>query len=160
MFFLCSKLNVAVRQASCQNNSNCYPLNITGIGLNIPSGQVSCGLQGQCVCSGNCFTLNGSICGYSKCGWYDPNSATCNSLAKSQTTAFLLSLFVSSLGVANFYIGQNGLGMCKVTYYSIACIRGIQACKGEGLGGGLITIVHCFPLIIDVAPYKPYSPLV
>ena len=103
-----SKSNVAVRQVACQNNSNCYPDGITS-----PISYISC-VQGKCICSGSCFTLNGPICGFSKCGSYDSNTGICTSFAKSQTVAFLLSLFVSSVGAANFYIGQNGLGMWKI----------------------------------------------
>ena len=141
-FFLCSKSNVAVRQTSCQNSSNCYPANLTAAGLTVPSDQISCGLQRQCICSGNCFILNGSICGYSKCGWYTPNSGTCNSLKKSQTTAFLLSLFVSSLGVANFYIGQNGLGTCKMTSILAAALLGDACTRGFRLDLGHSFTVH------------------
>ena len=32
----------------------------------------------------------------------------------SQLTAFLLSLFLSGTGAANFYIGQTGLGQCEL----------------------------------------------
>ncbi|KAL5475882.1 hypothetical protein EMCRGX_G025758 [Ephydatia muelleri] len=122
------KSNVAVRQTSCQNSSNCYPANLTAAGLTVPSDQISCGLQRQCICSGNCFILNGSICGYSKCGWYAPNSGTCNSLKKSQTTAFLLSLFVSSLGVANFYIGQNELGGAQLAIFILTIAVSYMMC--------------------------------
>ena len=42
---------------------------------------------------------------------YDNGTQVCgNDGRPTQLAAFLISLFVSSTGAANFYIGQNGLG--------------------------------------------------
>ena len=42
---------------------------------------------------------------------YDNASQACGvDRRPTQLAAFLISLFVSSTGAANFYIGQNGLG--------------------------------------------------
>eukprot|EP00731_Ephydatia_muelleri_P006603 Em0003g851a len=45
-----------------------------------------------------------------RCWEYDKTTHTCNDLRKDQRTAFLLSLFLSALGAANFYIEQNVIG--------------------------------------------------
>lgn len=67
---------------------------------------------GQCVCN-DCFMMDDSTGRCSVCSDYPYTSpggcGTDN--RQSQLTAFLLSLFLSSTGAANFYIGRNELGM-------------------------------------------------
>ena len=109
-----SELHVITsRQAfSCVNDSSCSPSNVNSTG-------VKC-INGACVCSGSCFTLDGATakCKFSTCGLYTNN--VCIPIGqKSQLTAFLLSFFVMPTGAANFYIGQNGLGM----YVLMHCMK-------------------------------------
>ncbi len=57
--------------------------------------------------------MNGStgLCSVCSDYMYSPSLGQCsNDRRPSQLTAFLLSLFVSSTGAANFYIGRNDLG--------------------------------------------------
>ena len=60
-------------------------------------------------------TCSGTICPDFQ---YDNKTRMCSSVdnRKSQLTAFLLSLFLSYVGAANFYIGQNGLGEIPVIF--------------------------------------------
>ena len=81
-------------------------------------------VAGQCVCE-MCFTRNSSgqcqICSdypfsntLGECGVDD---------RPRQLTAFLLSLFLSSTGAANFYIGQTNLGEINNWEYLIGMFR-------------------------------------
>lgn len=80
-------------------------------------------LTGSCVCS-DCFMLDGQgQCSSTLCIDYQYNNGSGVCLPDnrpSQLTAFLLSLFLSSTGAANFFIGQDGLGkflnQCRIIY--------------------------------------------
>jgi len=93
--------------ARCQNVTDCLPLGVTNTNTNL----AEC-IAGQCVCT-DCFTSNnGSRCQICPDYPYDNAQDRCGLDGRPrQLTAFLLSLFLSSTGAANFYIGQNGL--CK-----------------------------------------------
>eukprot|EP00731_Ephydatia_muelleri_P002407 Em0001g2407a len=93
----------------CLNNTDCYPTVLKGSA--VPSDFIKCE-SNNCICSGNCFKLNGFICDFSVWGEYSNATNTCTTASdlKDQKTAFLLSLFLSSIGAANFYIGRNDLG--------------------------------------------------
>ena len=67
---------------------------------------------GQCVCN-ECFMEDDSSGRCATCSeyLYSINLTRCGvDNRPSQLTAFLLSLFLSSTGAANFYIGRNDLG--------------------------------------------------
>ena len=93
----------------CSNSSDCYPVGLNG--SSVPTKYINCSDQ-KCVCS-DCFYATNSYksCAYQRCWEYDNITQTCNDLRKDQRTAFFLSLFLSALGAANFYIEQNALGM-------------------------------------------------
>ena len=93
----------------CSNSSDCYPVGLNG--SSVPTKYINCSDQ-KCVCS-DCFYATNSYksCAYQRCWEYDNTTQTCNDLRKDQRTAFFLSLFLSALGAANFYIEQNALGM-------------------------------------------------
>ena len=116
--------SVDVRQAAgtCNSQADCLPANLTG--YTVPDSLVTCN-QGICQCSQSCFTLTETRCGYSTCGWYGPNTTICTPInQKSQLIAFFLTLFLSDVGAANFYIGQSGLGKrCTLEYsmHKTAC---------------------------------------
>eukprot|EP00731_Ephydatia_muelleri_P002392 Em0001g2392a len=102
----------------CLKNSDCYPTALVAV----PSDYIKCESY-NCICSSNCFKLNGFICDFSVCGQYSnvTNNCTTASDLKDQKTAFLLSLFLSSTGAANFYIGRNDLDVaCTVILMSIS----------------------------------------
>lgn len=72
---------------------------------------------GQCSCS-DCFFLDDTNQRCRMCSdyMYINSSSQCGTdNRQSQLTAFLLSLFLSSTGAANFYIGRNDLG-CSHTH--------------------------------------------
>ena len=98
----------------CFKAADCYPVDLRN--STAPNEYIKC-QDYYCICSSNCFKLNGSSCEYSVCGQYNTTTSNCTATAdaKDQTTAFLLSLFLSSFGAANFYIGRDDLGK-KVMY--------------------------------------------
>ena len=66
----------------------------------------------ECVCR-DCYMLDGQSGRCTLCSDYQASSTTgqCGTDNRPrQLTAFLLSLFLSGTGAANFYIGQNSLG--------------------------------------------------
>ena len=104
---------------SCSQNSDCFPANFPNNTV-VPIHLVECppspsGEFRRCFC-GQCFTTNRTInrCYIEnpQCYFYDLNgdSLQCVDRRRSQVVAFALSLTLSGFGVANFYIGQNGLG--------------------------------------------------
>ena len=96
--------------AECSRENDCYPdnMNITETSL------IDC-IQGVCLCY-PCFQFNSTTekCSVSKCFTYEPINDQCIDNRKSQKEAFLFSFFFSSLGVANFYIGDVTLGISQL----------------------------------------------
>ena len=70
---------------------------------------------GECVCN-MCFTRNSSgLCELCSDYRYSSSQGICGvDNRPRQLTAFLLSLFLSSTGAANFYIGRNELGKIDI----------------------------------------------
>ena len=105
--FSCHFLVLCCRAFNCTHDLDC----VYEMPSMSQSEKIAC-LNGTCLCL-DCFTANASTghCQlYTPCFDYDPNDDTCIDLRQSQTTAFILSLFLSSIGAANFYIGQYVLG--------------------------------------------------
>ncbi|KAL5517098.1 hypothetical protein EMCRGX_G002568 [Ephydatia muelleri] len=94
----------------CLNDTDCYPTALKGSA--VPSDYIKCE-SNNCVCNSNCFKLNGFICDFSVCGQYSNATKNCITASdlKDQKTAFLLSLFLSFIGAANFYIGRYDLAI-------------------------------------------------
>lgn len=94
---------------TCDTPTDCYS-NYTDAELFL---YVKC-INSTCLCY-PCFLINATTqkCSLDTC--YEFDSGTCLSKQKSQTTAFILSLFLSSVGAANFYIGQYNLGIVQVS---------------------------------------------
>lgn len=93
------------------NNSQC----VVGSATGVPQSIVECATDGVCVCR-ECFERDGNS---GKCMqntmcpdeyYFSSSTGTCVDERPSQLVAFLLSLFLSSTGAANFYIGRNDLG--------------------------------------------------
>ena len=62
--------------------------------------------SGKCqTCSDYLYSINQTVCAVDN--------------RPRQLTAFLLSLFLSSTGAANFYIGQSSLGKTITFFFSI-----------------------------------------
>ena len=100
------RLQVEFPLNRCSNDSSCVNF------MNVSSELVHCDLSsGLCVCS-DCFVRINDTCQIvaPSCRKYSETSGQCLDLRKSQETAFLLSVFLSSVGAANFYIGHYLLG--------------------------------------------------
>ncbi len=81
-------------------------------GSEVPSNLVHCNTDtGVCVCE-ECFVRLNNLCTVLEplCRNYSSSTRQCVDNRKSQKTALLLSVFLSSVGAANFYIGNYALG--------------------------------------------------
>ena len=120
----------SILERQSQNCTYCYPPGVT----TVPSTLIDCANQ-RCACT-ECFSVNRTTgtCGFTvtspdNCYYYDEAILQCVDNRKSQVTAFALSLTLSGFGVANFYIGQNGLGAGQlVLFLSIFVIIYIVIC--------------------------------
>ena len=89
----------------CTTDKKCHPPNSS---YNISSSLVYCdNTTWTCVCN-DCFALWNDTCTLKRCYRFDDGH--CTDIKKSQTTLLALSVFFSSTGAANLYIGQEGLG--------------------------------------------------
>ena len=98
--------NLRVPRYPCSTSLDCYPKD--NINDTIPAKYVNC-TDNTCKCNGCFYGLNDS-CAIEACHRFRNSSQECVDERKSQKEVFLLSVFLSSLGVANTYIGQNTLG--------------------------------------------------
>ena len=99
----------SVKANLCNTTDDCYPADL--IVHQVPAVYINCS-DNKCVCTGCFYSTNGyKSCGYKRCWQYVAATHTCEDLRKDQRTAFLLSLFLSFVGAANFYIEQYTLGM-------------------------------------------------
>ena len=121
----------------------------------VPTEYIKCESY-NCICNSNCFKLNGSVCDYSVCGQYDNITSTCTDSPdlKDQKTAFLLSMFLSSVGAANFYIerydlGRQGGNVQYTLLFLILClhIHIINETQGH-FAVFLCYLLHCFVFIV------------
>ena len=100
------------QEFSCDDNSDCYP-NAT-----VPSSLVEC-FSGVCRCM-ECFELGSDgrcTIEFPTCYFYDSGTLSCQDDRRSQLVAFLLSLFLSGVGAANFYVGQTGLAVGQLVLF-------------------------------------------
>lgn len=95
----------------CSTDEECFPIEYHNI--TIPPSLISCDIStGLCECQ-QCFVRRNNICAVNTnaCNSYMTETQKCSDDRKSQRTALLLSFFLSAAGAANFYIGQNLLGL-------------------------------------------------
>ena len=98
----------------CTTSNDCHPSDL--ILHQVPAVYINCS-DNKCVCTGCFYSTNGyKSCGYKRCWQYVAATHTCKDLRKDQRTAFLLSLFLSFAGAANFYIEQYILGYFNLSY--------------------------------------------
>lgn len=136
-----SQVQLRQTRPSCSVQSDCFPVEFSNNTV-VPRAFVQCLSNGNCFCS-ECFLLNANInrCYFEspQCYFFNPNTSMCVDRRRSQVVAFALSLTLSGLGVANFYIGQNGLaggqlflfifvfvGICLVTCVPCCTFCGIS----------------------------------
>ena len=96
--------NVSAPQ-HCTDDFQCYSQNSN---FSIPPSLVYCKNR-TCVCN-NCFVLINNTCAQKKCHHFNNASGKCVDERKSQKILLILSVFLSSTGSANLYIGQKVLG--------------------------------------------------
>ena len=101
-----SHQNLRLPRYPCSTSQDCYPKD--NVNDTIPAKYVNC-TDNTCECNGCFYGLNDS-CAIEACHRFRYSSQECVDERKSQKKVFLLSVFLSSLGVANTYIGQNTLG--------------------------------------------------
>lgn len=94
-------------QYACTTDKDCYPPNLQN--TTIPPKYINCdNSSALCQCN-DCFIRENDTCALAKC--HNWSNVQCVDQRRSQKTAFLLSVFLSSTGAANFYIGQYDLGL-------------------------------------------------
>ena len=118
-------IHIEIRQEfSCNNNSDCYS-NAT-----VPSSLVEC-FSSVCRCM-ECFERGSDgrcTIEFPTCYFYNSGTLSCQDDRRSQLVAFLLSLFLSGVGAANFYIGQTGLAAGQLTLFiAVMLITCFAAC--------------------------------
>lgn len=91
----------------CATARDCYPRDL--VNDTIPEKFVNCTETRTCTCSHCFYNLNDS-CVLQKCHSFENRSGKCVDHRKSQKDIFIYSFFLSSIGYANFAIGQNALG--------------------------------------------------
>ena len=139
---------------SCMNQTQCLPPSLAAV--TVPSDLVNCD-QNVCVCR-QCFQLNSSGTCYipSACYTYSDTKRDCQDDRASQLTAMLLSLFLSEVGAANFYIGRNDLGAGQIVVFLLIFVASCVAvcpcclfcCKDDDKkAGGAI----CFAIFLIIS---------
>ena len=121
-------LSHSLTQQPCTGDYECAPVDYP----TVPSDLVSC-VDGACLCL-RCFTPNttsGQCVLQSPCFGYNNSTDTCIDNRKSQETALLLSIFLSSTGAANLYIGQYVLGWVQLSLLAILLLS-LCTCFGCG----------------------------
>ena len=102
----------------CITDYDCYP-------DLVPSELVQCLSNGICSCD-DCFSWNATsnecYLEYPNCYFYNSSTKQCQDERPSQLLALILSLTLSGVGAANFYIGQYNLGGAQLALFLILCI--------------------------------------
>ena len=126
------RLQVEFPLNRCTSDASCVSY------MNVSSELVHCDLNtGLCICN-DCFVRINDTCQVvaPTCRSYSEASEQCLDLRKSQETALLLTVFLSSIGAANFYIGQNLLGMCmECNFVGFIALYRVSYMGGGGGGG-------------------------
>ena len=130
-------ISVNLRQIACSDPSQCLPEEYRN--ASVPTDIVNC-TGGVCICS-SCFVAAGTTCAISPC-WNFENGSCIDGRTRSQVTAILLSAFLSSVGVANFYIGRYdlGAGQLAVFVFLVAAVAAVGIvlccwCRVRGMDG-------------------------
>ena len=100
---------------SCTSNDECYPTELSN--TSVPIRLIEC-VSNVCFCD-DCFSQddNGRCAIENECYYYDIQTATCVDERRSQITAFALSLTLSGVGAANFYIERYDLAVPQLLLF-------------------------------------------
>ena len=116
-------ISAVVRQSSCSNPLQCLPEEFRNV--SVPTDIVNC-RNGVCSCR-SCFIVTGSTCAIRQC-WSFESGSCIDGRTRSQTTATLLSVFLFSVGAANFYIGRNDLGAIQLAIFVYCILASLYYC--------------------------------
>ena len=97
--------------SQCSSDEDCIPIEYQNV--TIPTSLISCNTSsGLCKCQ-KCFIRSKDVCKINRnaCNKFMADTSECSDDRKFQKTTLLLSVFLSATGAANFYIGQNILGL-------------------------------------------------
>lgn len=101
----------------CVNQTSCIPPSLSEVF--IPNDLIDC-QSGNCVCR-QCFELDGDRCReLAPCQTYNRGTRSCDDARRSQLVAMLLSIFLSEVGAANFYIARNDLAGGQLAIFLIS----------------------------------------
>lgn len=113
----------------CTQAAQCHPIGFAAGGVTVPPSLVNCS-AGECVCS-ECFYFDSDSnrCAVdTPCRTYDTDGDTCEDHRRSQRTAFVLSVILSSTGAANFYIARYELAVPQLL---VLLVLIIASCTGR-----------------------------
>ena len=147
----------------CASQEECVPdefRNSTGVPTGVPTNLVDC-IFGECICQ-DCFMVaevgsDVGRCTLRECREYTRNG--CEDDRRSQLTALLLSIFLSGVGAANFYIDRDGLAAGQLVLFLIILFSSCAICfplcciccgKDSEKKGILISIYFCLITIITI----------
>lgn len=145
---------ILLQTSACSNEADCVPSRFNS--TVIPPNLIDC-IQGQCICQ-ECFMVaSDGSCTLRECRDYTSNG--CEDNRKSQLTAILLSVFLSAVGAANFYIDRDGLAAGQLVLFLIILFSSCAVCfplcciccaKDENSYGAFLTIYFCLITILIV----------
>ena len=139
---------------TCSNQDDCLPdryrNNGTVVPTPVPPNLVDC-LQNLCVCQ-DCFMVSeDGPCSLRECRDYTRDG--CQDDRRSQLTALLLSIFLSGVGAANFYIDRDGLAAGQLVLFLLILFSSCAVCfplcciccaEDREKTGIILSIYFCF----------------
>lgn len=130
-FFVSVFCSLETRQfvQPCTQAVQCHPIGFAAGGVTVPPSLVNCS-AGECVCN-ECFYFDSTSnrCAVdAPCRTYDTEEGTCKDHRRSQRTAFVLSVILSSTGAANFYIARYELAVPQLL---VLLVLIIASCTGR-----------------------------
>ena len=108
---------------SCADQSDCVPAVVNDT-IILPH-VIDC-VNGQCICR-DCFEDRAGTCNLRECRFYTTQEG-CIDNRKSQVTAILLSVFLSGVGAANFYIDRDGLAVGQLVLFLFVTFSSCAMC--------------------------------
>ena len=140
-----------VRQIfTCSNQEDCLPDRFRNSSTIVPPNLIDC-IQSQCICQ-DCFMVSEvDTCSLRECRDYTRDG--CQDDRRSQLTALLLSIFLSGVGAANFYIDRDGLAAGQLVLFLIILFSSCAVCfplcciccaSDKEKTGIILSIYFCF----------------
>ena len=139
----------------CSDQTDCLPQRYVNSTTIVPPNLIDC-ISGQCICQ-DCFMRSGSgRCSLRECRDYTIDG--CQDDRRSQLTALLLSIFLSGVGAANFYIERNGLAAGQLVLFlvilfsscAVCCPLCCVCCAEKKEYGIFLMVYFCFITVLIV----------